>query len=431
MITRDTAVGARRFSRRRTETTAIHNRLVWCSTMTSYQDLGLEPIINACGTVTRLGGAPMPPQVIDAFAAAAQQWVPLEQLQAAASRRIAETTGTQAGLVTAGSAAALTLGTAAILTGHNLSRMEQLPQTDGFPNEIIIARDQRSGYDHAVRAAGARLVEVGFNEIVSNAGVRLTEVWEYEAAITSQTAGIAYVLSEGASPSLEDVVALAHRHDLPVLVDAAGELPPRENLQRIPATGADLVAFSGGKAIRGPQSTGILCGTRELISAAALQMLDMDDHWELWDPPADLIDRSQLPGLPRHGIGRALKVSKEEIIALLTALELFTAGAYDSDVPRLRSYLETIVSELEDTAAACTMIESSDPDRWPILEIQLHADQLGRDAFEICRSLRTGSPSIFVSHGKLRDGVLVVNPLCLTNDDVPRLAARLRSELQP
>ena len=431
MITGETAVGARRFSRSRTETTAMHNRLEWCSTMTSYQDLGLEPIINACGTVTRLGGAPMPPQVVEAFATAAQQWVPLEQLQAAASRKIAETTATQAGLVTAGSAAALTLGTAAILTGHNLGRMEQLPQTDGFPNEIIIARDQRSGYDHAIRAAGARLVEVGFNEIVSNAGVRLTEVWEYEAAITSQTAGIAYVLSDGASPSLEDVVALAHRHDLPVLVDAAGEVPPRENLQRIPATGADLVAFSGGKAIRGPQSTGILCGTRELISAAALQMLDMDDHWELWDPPADLIDRSQLPGLPRHGIGRALKVSKEEIIALLTALELFASGAYDCDMPRLRSYLETIVSKLQDTAAVCTMIESSEPDRWPLLEIQLDADQLDRDAFEICRALRAGSPSVYVSHGKLRDGVLVVNPLCLTNDDVPRLAARLHAELQP
>lgn len=399
--------------------------------MTSYQDLGLDPIINACGTVTRLGGAPMPAQVVDAFTTAAQQWVPLEQLQAAASRRIAETTGAQAGLVTAGSAAALTLGTAAILTGHNLSRMEQLPQTDGVSNEIIIARDQRSGYDHAIRAAGARLVEVGFNEIVSNAGVRLTEAWEYEAAITSQTAGIAYVLSEGASPSLKEVVALAHRHDLPVLVDAAGELPPRENLQRIPATGADLVAFSGGKAIRGPQSTGILCGTRELISAAALQMLDMDDHLELWDPPAELIDRSQLPGLPRHGIGRALKVSKEEIIALLTALELFASGAYDSDVPRLRTYLETIASELQNTAATCTMIEPSAPDRWPILEIQLDANRLGRDAFEVCRSLRAGTPSIFVSHGKLRDGVLVVNPLCLTDDNVPQLSARLNAELQP
>jgi D-glucosaminate-6-phosphate ammonia-lyase len=157
--------------------------------MTSYKELGLEPIINACGTVTRLGGAPMPVAVLEAFHAAAQEWVPLEQLQAVASRKIAETTGAEAGLVTAGSAAALTLGTAAILAGYDLGRMERLPQTDVFPNEIIIAREQRSGYDHATRAAGARLVEVGFNEITSNAGVRRTELWEFEAAINSQTAG--------------------------------------------------------------------------------------------------------------------------------------------------------------------------------------------------------------------------------------------------
>ena len=166
----------------------------------------------------------MPAAVLEAFHDAAKEWVPLEQLQAAASRKIAETTGAEAGLVTAGDAAALTLGTAAILTGFDLGRMEKLPQTDGFPNEIIIAREQRSGYDHAIRAAGARLVEVGFNEITSNAGVRRAEVWEYEAAITSQTAGIAYVLGPGCCPALSDVVALAHRHNLPVIVDAAGEV---------------------------------------------------------------------------------------------------------------------------------------------------------------------------------------------------------------
>ena len=157
----------------------------------------------------------------------------------------------------------------------------------------------------------------------SNAGVRRTELWEYESAITDRTAGIAYVLGAGSSPPLPEVAALAQRRELPLIVDAAAELPPRENLKRIPATGADLVAFSGGKAIRGPQSTGILCGRRELISAAALQMLDMDDHLELWDPPDSLIDRSHLRGIPRHGIGRGLKVSKEEIVALLTSLEMF------------------------------------------------------------------------------------------------------------
>src|SRR5260370_1181523 len=114
---------------------------------------------------------------------------------------------------------------------------------------------------------------------------------------------------------------LARARGLPVLVDAAGELPPRANLRAILGAGADLVAFSGGKAIRGPQATGILCGRRDLIAAAAVQMLDMDDHFDLWNPPVDYIDKTQLGGIPRHGIGRAMKVSKEEIVALLTALD--------------------------------------------------------------------------------------------------------------
>lgn len=398
--------------------------------MTSYKELGLAPIINACGTVTRLGGAPMSSEVLEAFHEAAQAWVPLEQLQAAASRKIAETTGADAGLVTAGSAAALTLGTAAILAGHYLGRMEKLPETDGFRNEIIIAREQRSGYDHAIRAAGARLVEVGFNEVTSNAGVRRAELWEFEAAITPQTAGIAYVLGPGSCPALSDVVEMAHRHDLPVIVDAAGELPPRENLTRIPATGADLVAFSGGKALRGPQSTGLLCGRRDLISSAALQMLDMDDHLELWDPPAEFIDRSQLAGIPRHGIGRALKVSKEEIIALLTALELFSTGAYDDDPPRLHGYLDSIQAGLQNTHAECRIIEPNAHDRWAVMEIAVDEQTLGRTAFDVCKSLRAGSPPVYVSHGKLSEGILVVNPLCLNKESTTQLTRRLFEELE-
>lgn len=397
--------------------------------MTTYKDLGLNPIINACGTVTRLGGAPMPRKVLEAFHDAAQVWVPLEQLQAAASRKIAEATGADAGLVTAGSAAALTLGTAAILAGHHLGRMEQLPKTNGFPDEIIIAREQRSGYDHAIRAAGARLVEVGFNEVTSNAGVRRAELWEFEAAITPQTAGIAYVHGPVSCPKLNDVVEMAHRHGLPVIVDAAGELPPRENLKRIPATEADLVAFSGGKAIRGPQATGILCGRQDLISSAALQMLDMDDHLELWDPPTDFIDRSKLAGIPRHGIGRALKVSKEEIIALLTALELFSTGAYDDDPPRLYSYLESIQIGLQNAHAECRIVTPSSRDRWAILEIAVDEQALGRTAFDVCKGLREGTPSVYVGHGNLAEGTLVVNPLCLNEESTDKLTRRLFEEL--
>src|SRR5205807_2031182 len=228
--------------------------------------------------------------------------------------------GAEAGLVPAGAAAGLMLGTAAILAGDDLGRMERLPDTADMPHEFVVAREHRNGYDHAVRAAGARFVEVGFHEIVAGAGVRRAEAWEYEAAFGPKTAGVLVVHDAHAAPPLAELVRRAHAHQLPVLVDAAGELPPRANLRALIATGADLVVFSGGKAIRGPQATGILCGRRDLIGPAALQMLDMDDHIELWEPPANLIDKKRLAGLPRHGIGRALKVSKEQIVALLTAL---------------------------------------------------------------------------------------------------------------
>src|SRR5262249_11514191 len=163
----------------------------------------------------------------------------------------------------------------------------------GFPNEFTVAREHRNGYDHAVRAAGATLVEVGFNEISAGAGVRRAEAWEYAAAFGSRTAGVLFVHQHGAMPPLNGVVEVAHKHELPVRVDAAAELPPRSNLRDIVAAGADLVVFSGGKALQGPQATGILCGRRSLIGPAALQMLDMDDHAELWDPPAELIDRQK------------------------------------------------------------------------------------------------------------------------------------------
>ena len=397
--------------------------------MSILDELGLEPIINASGSVTRLGGAPMPDAVLQAFRQTAAESIPLDQLQAAASKRIADVTDTEAGLVTAGSAAALTLGAAAIITGYDLGKMERLPHCEGFPHEFVIAREQRSGYDHAVRASGARLVEVGFNEIVANAGVRRTEAWEYEAAFGSNTAGVLYVYAADSRPPLSEVVDRAHRRSLPVLVDAAGELPPRGNLSSIAATGADLVAFSGGKAIRGPQSTGILCGRHDLIGPAALQMLDMDDHFELWNPPAELFEKDKLGSIPRHGIGRAMKVSKEEIAALLTALDLFVSGAYDADLPKYRSWLESIVAELRSCPVTCEIIDRG-TETPPVLEISLPADATGQSAFEVCRGLRNGKPPVFVGHGQLAKGKLVVHPLCLSVERTRVLATRLRQALQ-
>jgi len=397
--------------------------------MSIFHDFGLEPIINASGSVTRLGGAPMPASVVEAFAAASKESVPLDELQAVASRLIARATGAEAGLVTSGAAGALMLGAAAIITGYDLARMERLPHCEGFPHEFVVAREQRNGYDHAIRAAGARLVEVGFNEIVAGAGVRRTEAWEYEAAFWPVTAGVLYVHDADARPSLAEVVAVAHRARLPVLVDAAGELPPRSNLRDILASGADLVAFSGGKAIRGPQATGILCGRRDLIGAAAVQMLDMDDHFELWDPPADLIDKSRLAGIPRHGIGRALKVSKEQIVAFLTALKLFVDGAYDSDVPAQLRCLEQIAKALEGLPVACHIVKPADGQSLPMLEIGLTSSNRAALALEVCRRLRKGRPPVYVGHGKLHEGKLVINPLHLNEERTSQLARRLREEL--
>ena len=397
--------------------------------MSIYEEFGLSPIINASGSVTRLGGAPMPEEVLDAFREAAGHAVPLEQMQAVASRRIAETTNTEAGLVTAGAFSALTLGTASILTGFDLSKMERLPHTEGFPHEFIVAREQRSGYDHAVRAAGARLVEVGFNEIVSNAGVRRTEVWEYEAAVGPQTAGILYVYGANSTPPLEDLVQSAHRRGLKVIVDAAGELPPRSNLNTIAATGADLVAFSGGKSIRGPQSTGILCGSRDLIGAAALQLLDMDDHLELWQPPLEFIDKSKFSGIPRHGIGRGFKVSKEEIIALLVALKLFTAGAYDDRPDKARALLKQVIAKVDGCPAKCSIVDKEDGESLPLLEIDIDEGAIGRSAMDLCRALRQGTPPIYVSHNGVREAKLRINPLHLNDDNTVVLAQRIRQEL--
>lgn len=393
-----------------------------------YESLGLTPVINASGAVTRLGGAPMSKTVIDAFRDAARQWVPLDRLQAAASKMISQVTGVEAGIVTAGSAAGLTLGAAAIMARMDLGKMERLPRTEGIADEFVVAREQRNGYDHAVRAAGARFVEVGYNEITAGAGVRRVEAWEYEAAFTERTAGVFYVYLDNSAPPLEEVVEVAHRHELPVLVDAAGELPPRSNLMLGSVTGADLVAFSGGKAIRGPQSTGILCGRRDLIGSAALQMLDMDDHFELWDPPSALFDANRLKGAPRHGIGRAMKVSKEEIVALMTALAVFANGSYDDEIPAQRARLQSIADKLRQSDIGFQLHESPDNERLPVLEI--YVDESRRaTAVEVCRNLRQGKPPAYVGHGKLSEGILVVNPLCMTDEDAELLGDRLLDEL--
>ena len=302
-----------------------------------YQRFGVRTIINASGPATRLSGSIMAPEVAEAMAEAGRSCVDIAELQAAASSVIARHTGAEAGYVTSGAAAGLLLGTAACVTGLDPTRMNRLPDTTGMKSRVVMARSHRNFYDHAVRSVGIELVEIGISDRFSGAGVRDAEPWEYAAAIDDDTAAVVYVAYAHTQPELSAVVEVAHAASVPVIVDAAGQLPPASNLRRFLAEGADLVAFSGGKAIAGPQSSGILAGSRELIQAAALQHLDLDILWDQWNPPAGLIDKSRLPGAPHHGIGRPCKVGKEEIVGLLTALERFVE---EGDEARRARWLE-------------------------------------------------------------------------------------------
>ena len=389
--------------------------------MSLYRQFGIEPIINAAGTLTRLGGAIMPDPVVNAMHQAANDAVPLEQVQAAASRVIARVTQTEAGLVTCGASAGLTLGTAAILAGNDLARIERLPDTESIPNEFLIAHDQRNGYDHAVRAAGAKLIEVGINEVVAGSGVRPVELWEYEIARTEQTVGVFYVVRDSSKPPLETVVHWAHEQGLPVLVDAAAELPPRSNLYHLSATGADLIVFSGGKAIRGPQASGILCGRRPLIESAAMQMLDMDERRTFWNPPSDFIELSRWPALPRQGIGRGFKVGKEQIVGLLVALELFVNGNAEEDIAQLDARLERVKGSLE--AASCaSSIRKRNPTHPPELFIPIVSTSTHDAPFEVARRLRFGSPSIYV---RLDEAGIAIDLTAVRKDQDALLSDRL------
>jgi len=386
--------------------------------MSIYDRYGVKPLINAAGTKTRLGGGSMAPDVLQAMNEASTRSVDMAALQAAASRVIERVTGAEAGYVTSGAAAALTLSAAACLTGTDPAKIDRLPHTDGMPNEIVLFRLHRNSYDHAWRAAGAHLVDVGVDDRMARSGVRSIEPWELEAAINERTIAVAYVAGAAASPPLDDFVRVAHAHDLPVLVDAAGELPPKENLRAFIAAGADLVAFSGGKAIGGPQATGVLCGRKDLIQAVLLNHLDMDMDLSLWDPPEDLLPRHLLDALPRHGIGRGFKVGKEEIIGLLVALERFAEGAWEDTLDIRREFANGVAQELDGVEGVdARVIETAGYPR-----VAIHFAQEG-GAQRAYRRLLNGDPGIALDPSDVHSGVLTLNTATIATADEPLVAA--------
>lgn len=387
-----------------------------------YEDLGVRTIYNAKGPSTRVSGGFLAPEVAAAMAEAGTRCVDMAELQAGASRIIAGITGAEAGIVTSGASAGLLLGTAACVAGLDPGRMARLPDTTGMKNEVVMVRSQRNFYDHAVRATGVRIVEVGLPDRVAGAGVRDAEGWEIADAINANTAAVVYVATGSARPSLEEVVRVAHGRNVPVLVDAAAQLPPASNLKRFIAAGADLVAYSGGKAIGGPQGSGILCGKRELIMSAILQNLDLDIEWAQWTPPPSLIDKDRLVGLPPHGIGRSCKVGKETIAGLLVALRRFVA---ESDESRRATYLarvERMAAGLNRLRNASVSIRDG---MVPKLAI-LMASGAPHTATEVCLALQNGEPSVHVDPSQAAGGILVINPSCLHDGDVEPLTQRVR-----
>jgi L-seryl-tRNA(Ser) seleniumtransferase len=318
------------------------------------------------------------------------------------------------------------------MVGLDIAKMDRLPFAHGGRNEVIICRPHRNSYDHAFRAAGATLVEVGMSDRYTGVGVRETELWEIEAAITERTAAIAYTASAYSYPALKAVSALAKEHGIPVIVDAAGQLPPPSNLKRFIAEGADLVSFSGGKAVRGPQGTGILAGRRDLIASVALQQLDMDVTFELWNPPADLIPKEKLVGAPRHGIGRGYKVAKEQIVGLIVALRLFTEERARKDYDRWIDILNTIERGLQKCRKVKAILV---PPRYelgfPLLEIQLNERDLGFTAYDLAARIKKGRPPVHVGERKVMDGSVLIHPANLDEAAADLVLERLLAELQP
>jgi D-glucosaminate-6-phosphate ammonia-lyase len=391
-----------------------------------YAALGVKRRINAAGTLTRLGGSPMAPEVIEAMAAAARWSVDIGELQDAASRTIARITGAEAGLVTTGAAAALTLSAAASMTRWDIGRMAALPHTEDFPNEILLPRTHRTGYAHALQAAGARLVDLGHNDRGTGAGVRGIEPWEIEVAITPRTVAFAFSANPSNIQDLAVVVPVCEARGLPVIVDAAAQLPPKANLRRFIELGADLVAFSGGKAIGGPQASGILAGRRDLVGAALVQQLDMDVAPETWTPP-DLIDRDALKGVPHHGLGRGFKAGKEEIVGLLVALERF-AGEDDEGVNgQCESRLTRIAALLGALPGVRTrVLTAREAGRVPVLELVIDPSVALASAIELSARLQGGDPPVHLSERLASQNVLIVDPQALRPEDDERVVEAIR-----
>lgn len=344
------------------------------------RELGVRPFINAAGTFTALTGSLMRPEVVAAMEVASKQYVKLEEIRDAVGARLAELLHCPAAMVTAGCASALSLATAACVAGRDPARIRRIPDTTGMKNEVIVQRTHRVGYDHAIRNAGVKLIEV-------------VTAQEMEAAINEKTAMMFFLNFADPKGKVhhEEFVAIARKQNVPTLIDAAADLPPVENLWRFTRLGFDLVAFSGGKGLRGPQSSGLLLGRKDLIEAAKLNN----------SPNGDTLCRTN-------------KVNKEETIGLLVAVESYLKEDHAATWKEWEARCKRISDSLSEFKDVKTEVRvPSIANAVPHLHVRWDAQAHGVTPSQMVKALRDGTPSIEVSPGSrnpLVIGVWMMQP---------------------
>lgn len=327
-----------------------------------FKELGLRTFINASGTYTMLTASRMPPEVMEAINYASLQYVRLEDLQEKVGERLAELLKCEAAMVTSGAASAITLGTAGVLTGGDAKKAASLPNDlTGMKSEVIIQKSHRVGYDHAVRNCGVKMIEVETKN-------------ELESAINEKTAMMWFYNNQNPIGKVKDeeFVAIGKKHGIPTFNDCAADVPPVENFWKYTKMGFDLVCFSGGKGIRGPQSAGLLLGRKDLIRAA-------------------------LRNAPPNGdtIGRGLKVNKEEILGMLVAVEVFLAKDHKAEW----TLWENQIKLIHDAAVSVTGVKAEVhvpeiANHVPALKITWDINKVKAKSADIRNALRNGHPSI-------------------------------------
>lgn len=359
------------------------------------KELGVRPVINAAGTYTMLTGSLMAPEAVQAWQSATRVFVRLDELHDAVGKRIAELIGCEAAMVTAGAASALTLGTAACMTGTDPERIRRLPDTTGMKTEVIIQKSHRFAYDHAVRNCGIRFVEVETRE-------------ELERAVNDRTVMMLFLNNSDPIGQIKaaEFAELGKKYGIPTFIDCAADVPPVENLRKFTDMGFSLVTFSGGKGLRGPQSAGLLLGRKDLIQAARLNTC----------PHAD-------------SIGRGHKVNKEEMLAMLAAVEAYLKRDHEADWREWEKRVRLIADTIAAIPGVSTEVWVPEiANHVPHLRIRWDAERVKVTVADVVRQLREGEPSIEVVPGARE--FLTVGVWMLQPGEAQIVARRLREILK-